>query len=120
MVQRVLADRLQLVLRLVTRLRAVVIMAALSRPGTLRSLRLTLGDAAVDGSTTCTGAPVHTRRTSGRMCALSRKGLHYALLRHDGSIDGRATGGDGLGTQRTGGGRVDEAGIAGVPDAMYD
>jgi hypothetical protein len=116
MVQRILADRLQLVMSMRPRLRAAVGVAPLPRPGTLRPLGPALGNAAISDCS----APMHTRRTPARLCALGRKGLGDALLRHYGSIDGGATGGNGLRAQRAGGGRVDKAGVARVADAMHD
>jgi len=119
-VQGILAHRLQLVLGLVARLRAVVVMAAFPRAGTLRPLGLALEDAAVAGGADGAGGGISVRRTAAGMCALGREGFGYALLRHDGSIDGGATGSNGLRAQRAGGGRVHKAGIAGVADAMYN
>ena len=114
MVQRVLAYRLQFVLRLMARLRAVVMVAALARPRTLGPLRLALGHGAIVwGMSVIEGG-------RGSVCPLCRKRFGYALLRHDGSIERDALGGDDVRAQRAGGGRVDEARVARVLDAMYD
>lgn len=62
---------------------------------------------------------VHSGGGGGR--ALGGKCFGYALLRHDGgSIERRTLSGDDLRAQRARGGRVDEARVARMLDAMYN
>lgn len=117
-VQRILADRLQLVGVLVmARLGAVVDMA-LARGPAGRSLRLALCAAAVDERWRQRSAGEAIRSSGAGRNAVRGKGRRYGVLRHDGSIEGcddvrlRAEG--------AGGGRVHEARVARVLDAMHD
>lgn len=120
-VQRVLADCLQLVGVLgVPRLRAVVVVASPRRPGAGRPLRLPLGHAAIARRGHAPSRGVARGSIGARMGAVGGKGLDYGFLRHDGSIERRAGGGDDLGAQRAGGRRVDEAGVARVLDAVHN
>jgi hypothetical protein len=101
MVQRILANRLELVRMLVPRLRAGMAMALTRRPPAWRPLWLAARGAAV---TACwhggRGARVSVQRVTSR--AIRGKGVGYGLLRHDGSIEGGARRGNGLGAQRAG------------------
>lgn len=68
--------------------------------------------------TVAVGVAVGCRRGGRRW--LGREGFGYRLLGHGGSIERGALGGDDLRAQRAGGGRVDEARVARVLDAMHD
>jgi hypothetical protein len=94
-VQRILADRLKLV--------GMLVVTLTRRPPARRPLWL---------------ARVAVQRVSAR--AVGGKGVGYGLLRHDDAIEGGACRGNGLGAQRARGGRVDEAGVARVLDAVHD
>ena len=120
-VQSILAHRLELVLGLVAGLRAVVVVAALPRPRTGGALRPPLGGTRIgrDGRRVLVAMAVHG--LDGGRRALGGEGFGYALLRHDdGSIERGALGGDDLRAQRARGGRVDEARVARVLDAMHN
>lgn len=123
--QRILPYRLQLILGLVmTRLRAVVVMAAFARPCTLSPLGLPLGNVGIMGNTNWPTTRISIHRFASSMCSrarpFGRKCFGDTLLRHYGSIESRAAGCNDLRAQRTCGGRVYEARIAGVLDAMHN
>lgn len=122
-VQRIFANRLEFVgvRRRVARLGAVVIVTFPRGSGTRRPLRLALRYASIAGCCLGSNTGIDMPCTRARLHAVGGKGLGYRLLRHDGSIDGCAGGGgDDLGAQRACGGRVDEAGVPRVLDAVYD
>lgn len=122
MVQGVLADRLELMLGLVARLGAVVMVPPLpQRPGTGGALWPPLGDTRIGSDGRGLLVAVAVDLLGDGWCALGGEGFGYALLRHDGgSIERGALGGDDLRAQRARGGRVDEARVARVLDAMHD
>lgn len=99
-------------------LRAVVVMAFARGSRTGRPLRLAQGSIAI-GMYWLEGRACKGNR-GARLHAVCSKGVGYGFLRHDGSIDGGTGGGDDLGAQGTRGGRVDEAGVPRVLDAVHD
>jgi hypothetical protein len=114
-VQRILAHGLELVRMLgVPRLGAVVGVSPPRRPGARYAFGLALRGAALGPCCVSIGG------VCGGQRAIGLKGLRYRLLRHDGSIESGSRCSNGLGTQRTGGGRVHEAGVARVLDAVHD
>ena len=121
-VQGVLADRLKFMLGLVARLGAVMVVAPLpQRPRTGGALRPPLGDTRIGGDGRGLLVAVAVDLLGDGWCALGGEGFGYALLRHDGgSIERGALGGDDLRAQRARGGRVHEARVARVLDAMHD
>lgn len=122
MVQRIFADRLELmgVLR-VARLGAVVVVALPRRPRTGCPLWLALGDISVARHGLGRRTAVDISSARARLHAVGGKGVRYGFLRHDSSIEGcTGGGGDDLRAQRTGGRGVDEAGVPRVLDAVHD
>lgn len=117
MVQRIFPHRLELVcLLVVARLGAMVVMALARGPAAWCPLRFALRYTAVIWDS------LAVRRIGGRLrlSAVGCKGFDYGFLRHDGSIESSPGGGDDLGAQRAGRGRVDEAGVPRVLYAMHD
>lgn len=118
MVQRIFADRLELVgVLVVARLRAVVGMA-LARGPAGSSFGLALCTAAVTQRRGMPSAGETTRSTCAGCHAVRREGRGYGVLRHDGPIEARDD--VRLLAEGAGGWRVYVARVARVLDAMHD